>query len=502
MKKALLTIILFYSYFCQAQNYQCLQSGVQHYFINGNGYLRGIRIESIKAISDTTVYYPFHTPRGSYSSAIPFVYPDLDPNGGSWLGKRVLQLSDGTFIFDSYWNDSVIVKTQASIGDSWGFYSDSSSLYYKATLVSKDTMTVLSSLDSVETIMINAYNGSGIVTSDPLDSFTIILSKNNGFVQVFDLYTFPYHLPDSAYTSGLDFFLDRSTCYYSNINSANGSSPDANITLFKLVNFINPTEQQLSNWDIGDIIESDNELGIPIYSTVTVTRLDDTVVDKTVSGDLINYTISGSTYNCPSSFTSYPCSLICKAGMYSFSDLVYPLMDTFEMPEEASYHGNYLFYYPTDSNYCSQSPAYISVPQSYYPWGLGWTIENISYKLGIGKTIYHYADGNPTYETDRLLYYNIAGISCGTPLPTRLNNVSVPSNQIDIYPNPATTELTITASDMITSLSINNLLGQTVYSEECNMQQVQVDVSSLPAGMYFVKINGSEVRKFCKTPKP
>jgi hypothetical protein len=31
-----------------------------------------------------------------------------------------------------------------------------------------------------------------------------------------------------------------------------------------------------------------------------------------------------------------------------------------------------------------------------------------------------------------------------------------------------------------------------------NSDQIQVDVSTLPAGLYFVKVNGSEVRKFVK----
>jgi hypothetical protein len=181
--KGILILILLISNFSFGQNYQCLQSGVTHFFLNGNGYLRAMRIDSVKILTDTIVYYPFHTPRGSYSSTL---FPTLD-DSGSWLGKRVLQRSDGTYIFDSYWNDSVIIKTRANTGDSWMFYKDTGSIYYNATILAADTMTVLSTLDSVKTIMITANNGSGIITSDPLDSFNIILSKNHGFVQVFDL---------------------------------------------------------------------------------------------------------------------------------------------------------------------------------------------------------------------------------------------------------------------------------------------------------------------------
>ncbi len=74
------------------------------------------------------------------------------------------------------------------------------------------------------------------------------------------------------------------------------------------------------------------------------------------------------------------------------------------------------------------------------------------------------------------------------------------SDRITLFPNPAKDELTITSSGKISGIKITNLLGQTVYSRPLagGSQQVQVDVSAFPAGVYFVKINRSEVRKFVK----
>lgn len=334
MKKSLLSFFLLIQFSTgYGQNYQCLQSGVKHFFMNGNGYLRGIRIDSVQTSGDTIVYYPFHTPRGAYDIGSSMVMPVLDPNGGSWLGKRVLQLSDGTFIFDSYWNDSVIIKTQANIGDSWVFYKDSSSLYYKATMLANDTMTILGVPDSVKTILITANNTSGIVTSDPLDSFQVILSKNNGFVQVFDLYTFPYHKPDSIYRLGLDFFLDRSTCTTYNINNNAGIpiAPNQTITLFTLTDFINPNEQQLNNWNVGDVIESSSAFGsiMPYDPAYVIYTLMDTVASKVISGDAAIYTINGLPFECPdhAPLTLYPCAPICNAGTYTFYDNIYPILN-------------------------------------------------------------------------------------------------------------------------------------------------------------------------------
>ena len=77
-----------------------------------------------------------------------------------------------------------------------------------------------------------------------------------------------------------------------------------------------------------------------------------------------------------------------------------------------------------------------------------------------------------------------------------------------IFPNPATTSLTINIPDN-TSLSfgegrgevitITNLLGQTIYTQQqTTALQQTIDVSTFPTGIYFIKINGTEVRKFVK----
>jgi hypothetical protein len=510
MKKILLTIFLFTSFFCHAQNYQCVQSGVKHYFTNSNGYLRGIRIDSIASGPDSTIYYPYHTPRGYYSSL--GSGSALDSNGGSWLGKNVVKRSDGTFIFDNLWKDSIVIKTQAGIGDSWIFYHDTTTLYYLASLISEDTLSVLGAIDSVKTILITAHNPAGMVASDPADSFQIVLSKNNGLVKVFDLYTFPYHAPDSAYRQGLDYYLDYVLSFSSTPTQAN--------SVFSLIALVNPSFQDLYGWNVGDVYEysSCNDYfehygsscyPVEFYYFDTVTS-----VSTSTATTSYNFNSLTSTYIAP--WPVNPLSLPIGPFVYSNGESSGALhcdssllIDTLKMPEE---YGNANLYsiVPNDTSYCITGTLYtiLGFGHGYISGADYYTIfENFSgptnykYPLGLLNDYSSYeGSAGSDVNSQNLIYYEHDGHSCGNRyiLPTSVTNISAPNNKITISPNPTTSELNISSSDKIYYITITNLLGQTIYSNQYSSSNVEVNVADIPAGLYFVKVNGSYVQKFVK----
>ncbi len=73
------------------------------------------------------------------------------------------------------------------------------------------------------------------------------------------------------------------------------------------------------------------------------------------------------------------------------------------------------------------------------------------------------------------------------------------TQNIRLYPNPASTQITIQSTNkLINNISITNMVGQNVYSSSYNENKVTIDISALPPGVYFVKTNGSDVKKFVK----
>jgi len=75
---------------------------------------------------------------------------------------------------------------------------------------------------------------------------------------------------------------------------------------------------------------------------------------------------------------------------------------------------------------------------------------------------------------------------------TSINNTDKILNEITLYPNPATDKITITQNGNLAEesiISIFNMAGQQIISEHFNGQNlIQMDVSNLAKGIYFVKI--------------
>jgi len=495
--KLLFFILILYFPFCNAQNYQCLQTGVKRYYTNGNGYLRGMRIDSVKAYADSTIFFPYHTPRGRYDHH----GGTLDSTEGSWLGKRVLQMSSGVFIFDNIWHDSVIIKTQAIPGDTWTFYNDTTSLYYMAELTSIDTMTVLGSLDSIKNILITAHNALGVVTTDPVDSFRIILSKSNGFVQIFDLYTFPYHAPDSAYAPGLDFYLDKSSTTAAQAYSFTGNIPNPAYSLFTLIPFINPTYQQLYDFNVGDVFEYrecllpdgvDCDFSYMGSQTKSSFYEFDSITNKIPSGSIVKYHyIGGASYPNPFNINYYS-----DGGLTAMAVNNASLVDTSLMPEEFK-ENSICYYFPSDTSYCLHSPFYDIVP-SYLVGGVnapfyfeGGVAEE-SYKLGIGQVYNYNSAANTSWfqiERSQLIYYKKSTNSCGGFHSLLVPDNMISNREIQVFPNPANEECTIKTDKLLEyTINVINMMGQTLLTMPTNNQQETINLSNIPSGVYNLNI--------------
>ena len=114
-----------------------------------------------------------------------------------------------------------------------------------------------------------------------------------------------------------------------------------------------------------------------------------------------------------------------------------------------------------------------------------------------GTTIFNHAgiffDYNPVVMTDTV--EDIVGI---TTTAASVSNIS----KVSVYPNPSQEEVTICADNIgYTTATFTNVLGQQILSQPLTASQTKVNVSRLPAGMYYITLRGEGGVKTVKFEK-
>jgi hypothetical protein len=73
-----------------------------------------------------------------------------------------------------------------------------------------------------------------------------------------------------------------------------------------------------------------------------------------------------------------------------------------------------------------------------------------------------------------------------------------PINTLKTYPNPTTGSFTAEHPTETTHLEVLDLTGKSVWQSSTSGTQTQIDISEMPAGMYFVKTDNGMVQKIIK----
>ena len=85
--------------------------------------------------------------------------------------------------------------------------------------------------------------------------------------------------------------------------------------------------------------------------------------------------------------------------------------------------------------------------------------------------------------------YGIQQLAC----QTGIHEVAVPENGFNMYPNPVEDMLTITGD--LQEVTIYNMVGQQVWNQQVNTNEVTIPTAQWNNGVYFVRVNGSSAQK-------
>ncbi|OGU55844.1 MAG: hypothetical protein A2X64_11430 [Ignavibacteria bacterium GWF2_33_9] len=97
-------------------------------------------------------------------------------------------------------------------------------------------------------------------------------------------------------------------------------------------------------------------------------------------------------------------------------------------------------------------------------------------------------------------YFSIYEENINQTFKKSVDESSFVSPNLSLYPNPATSTITLTGvSEGVSECEIYDVLGEKVMTIETrsNVSLQQIDVSALPPGVYFVKV-GDLGQKFVK----
>ncbi|MDD5571967.1 MAG: C1 family peptidase, partial [Bacteroidales bacterium] len=135
------------------------------------------------------------------------------------------------------------------------------------------------------------------------------------------------------------------------------------------------------------------------------------------------------------------------------------------------------------------------------PYGYPYAINNL---ISINAS-----DINANYKNSYYYFYNwqVQAQNCISPrtkvtatiIPTGVNEINSQTS-IDVYPNPTDGKfyISINGSTEEFDLSIYNIQGQKIISQQGIRHKAKVDVSNLQSGIYFFKITNNTFTKFDK----
>jgi hypothetical protein len=84
---------------------------------------------------------------------------------------------------------------------------------------------------------------------------------------------------------------------------------------------------------------------------------------------------------------------------------------------------------------------------------------------------------------------------------TGIQQPTINSQQVDIYPNPTNSIITLSGGEKGSIVTIYNVLGEVILSQEISNDKTEIDVSSETNGIYFLRITseyGSITKRIVK----
>lgn len=519
MKQLFFLILVLSSIKSYSQNWRTVPIHDTTYYVSDDtlmwypNMLRVIWVDSVVVNSNDSVSYFYKTIGYPQVYSLPLC---LDSTAATWLGKINVRKVNGDEYFINYRGDSLLIKTNASLGDTWQIASDSNGVSFIAEVTNMDTMTIDGVLDSSKTLKVQAYQ-VGALTNHFYSNKEIILSKNHGFVNILEFRIFPYPYASFSITNTnngvhhrvpynltkIEFGLnDLDWKYALNnewITKETHEFPGIRFTTLihdSVLNYIpfgidsgiaylhrttlnhtlklQPTTLDTTNITTQIVIDTVYRKSVKSFT------IRDSIFPEVKTRTMLNYTFPF-IYNDPLPFAiTYYLNFQCDSiPLLSDHKIVNYFIDTLS---NCFHNNNSTAGHGTQDNYYFQK---FDSLYNHNDWIDGFGYSQADYK--------------------EYVYYNMSGCLFGNKsayAPLITLDYKTRESEIILYPNPALNKVSIYTSDSGERIDVQilDLLGNRIMETQIQ-NQGSIDLSNLNSGIYIVKTktkNKASIQKIHK----
>lgn len=196
-KRFLIFSLLFsWAFFAAGQDWQTIKSHQKDFYkcypvqstTNSAKNINAIRIDSAFFSGSDSVFFNFNSIRDTAT----FTFPGcVNDQGASWLGSRVIVNSSGLTTFFNSAGDSIFIKSLALLNEAWPMYTFANGNYLEAKITSIDSVTINGMPDSVKIISLQCKDVGGNAIYNEFNGRDLRISKRYGISKLYDFYNFP-----------------------------------------------------------------------------------------------------------------------------------------------------------------------------------------------------------------------------------------------------------------------------------------------------------------------
>jgi hypothetical protein len=465
-----------------SHDYQTVYSNRVALFENSDNQIKALRIDSVKVDTDS-VFYPFTTIQEVSKNC-------FLPHKASWIGEKAVIKPNGTNLFFNREGDTITLKTQAYVHETWIAFQQGDDFRVKAKVQSIELENFMGLTDTVKTISLTAIDQNGNTLRHALNKLMIKISKTYGFVKTLNFYLFP------------DITVHYTDERLENYSLIGLTDP--------MVGFQNITWFEVNNFQVGDelhILEESSSWGgwDGEYGYSITNKANYKYIERIDYADSIVYRYSRK--QSIETVTQDTTTLEIYVDTLKSVIIADPLFD--KLPGEPIIDEINLMIY----NFHMKSGTILSKTkpvEGFYNrndscWGIimyDGCLKNNTYFKGLGGP--YYACTNCCSlggEERKLVYYKKGGTEWGEKLVITGISETKSSNDLKVFPNPAHSYFTISNPTNIQIKKIelfdfSGMLVQMWNATECAGNKL--GIQHLPRGIYLLK---AETEKWIKTEK-